>query len=263
MMIRKILALLLIIAGVYVYAQEAQKDENKEETIPLKGGALYDDRFEIEKFSFYKKYAPSGKGEILEMYFDVVNNTDKKIDFKAYVFGICERNMVPEERKYKGGYPEWRKRDFEEESFFIHNFYSVPSLEKEKVREWAIDTRVSLNEKRDEKTKLDLNKEEMQKDYVVKLIDYISYAEKNIDSGIDLTLRGNEASEETAKSSIKGPSYQLFQNPRKTTVITQLLSKFRKDYSYFNQIGIILYDKEQKKVVYRQFFKINKKLKIR
>lgn len=266
MKIKKLVALLLILTGAYVYSQAAQNNEEdtkKKDAMPLKGGSLYDDRFGIENFSFYKKYASNGKGEILEMYFDLVNHTDNKMDFKVFIFGICERNKVSKEREFKGGYPKWRKRDFEKEAHIIHNFHSIPSIDKEKVKEWAIDTRIRLNEKRDEKEKLSLNKEAMQENYDVKLIDYISYAEENIETGIDVTLRGNEESLETAKTSIGGSGYQMFQNPRKTTIISHLFSKFRKDYSYFNRIGLIIYDKELKKVVYRQFFRIDADLKIR
>ncbi len=268
MKIKITMALLVMMSGYILYAQAPDKKNEDDsakagETIPLKGGSLYDERFGLEKFSFYKKYASSGKGEILEMYFDIVNHTDQKVNLKMYVFSVCEKDKVTPQRDYKGGYPNWRKRDFERESIIIRNFYSIPELDKEKVKEWAIDTRIELNNQREEKEKLSMNKETMMKSYDVDLIDYISFAEKNIENGVDVLLRGSEESQETAKTSIGGDNYQMFQNPRKTTIIAHMFSKFRKDYSFFNRIGVILYDVDQKKVVYRQFFVINPNMKIR
>ncbi|MCS6984102.1 MAG: hypothetical protein NZM25_03100 [Leptospiraceae bacterium] len=240
----------VLLFSFLLYAQDAKKEEKV-----LAGGSVYDERFEVNNLFYRKKYAPSGRGEVLELSFDIENKVEYSIPLKLFIVGFYEKDLVDPQYRQRVEYPKWRERDFEKEKFEIVQFDSLPRLNQEEVSKWAAKNRgEELTE-----TKSESDKKKRKYSYQ-KFLDYISYIEAHPEMGIDVPLQGWENSTTISK---KEANYNIVSSALKTSVWAQLYARYRHDRKFFNHLGIILYDNEDKKIAYRQFLKFNRPFRIR
>lgn len=219
--------------------------DNKDSEVKLSAGVARDERFSVDNLYFFRRYAPSGRGELLEVTFDINSNVELDIPLKLFVIGFYERDRTDEGHRRFIDYPVWRERDFEKESNKITFFDSIPAIEHEKVDQWNAERRGE--EKKEEEN--DKMKRWRKTDYQ-QFLDYVLYINNNPEEGIDFKLQGLKNTQQVVH---RKDAYNIVEEPLKTTVFAQLYSRFKTNRIFFNRLGLILYDTEQEKIVYRQF----------
>ncbi len=114
---RKGILILFVGSFMGIYSQREKEENPSIQSIPIQAGLVRDERFSVKNYSFGRRFSPKGNGEYLEVYFDVINNTDEELQFKMFVFAFYEISKAKDSsyRKFVP-YPRWRKRDFEEEA---------------------------------------------------------------------------------------------------------------------------------------------------
>ena len=218
-------------------AQTKKKKTQKENVDRFDyGGAKYNKKLSVSNYSFSRKFASHGKGEFLELSFDIQNKMDENVNLKMYIIGFYQSDKsVSQERKWIG-YPEWRKRDIDKEQEVIYHLDSIPKIDKGKI---------------------DPDKKGLY-EYPT-FTQYLKYLAENADTGLALKLPGLEG---TKEGLITGSNYNITMSPLKTTVFAKLYSPYGSQKYQFNYLGVVLYDTDLNEIVYRQFLKFNTKLKI-
>ncbi len=248
----KISALVLLLALNFtpILSQEGETPAQENKGKISSTGAVYSEYLGLENFDFWKKIAPSGRGEFLELSFDVVNKTDVNIPLRMFIIGFHETDEKIESlhRKYNE-YPVWRTYDIDAEKKKIVFFQSIPEIATSDVSAWK-------GKEVPEEQKMS----RWRKPVYESFIDYVNYIEQNPDAGIEIPLQGME---NTETKNLKTDIYNVVSKSQKTTVWANLYSRRAATQRFFNHVGIILYDTEEKKVIFRQFYTINDKIKIR
>lgn len=240
-------------------------------TYSVAGGSTFDERFDVKNVYFSKGIAPSGKGEILHVTLDIVNNDYENIPLKFYLVAFYETDLVAENkaRKYNK-YPTWRHRDLDAEIKKIIRFESIPEVEHAAVEDWRKNRDAQVRKaqgeeepKKEEKPKSDdAKKNEAKKRKIAyqNFLDYVSYIESAMgEKGIDIKLQGMENSK---SETVQEMNYTTVSRAMKASIWGQLYSRYTPKRRFFNHFGLVLYDTEQKKVVYRQFYNFKRKLRI-
>lgn len=236
----------------FLQAQEEEpankETENTSEYHNVSGGSVYSDDLEVENIYFWKSFAPSGRGEFLEFSFDIVNKTDVDIPLKLFVVGFFETDETESKHRMYIEYPEWRERDYDAEQKKIVFLESIPEVSPEEVSKWA-----GVEVKEEEKTR------RKRRTTYQSFLDYINYIEQNPDAGVDVMLQGME---NTTTQTNEGDNYNVVSKSLKTSIWTHLYSRRKSDQRFFNHVGVVLYDVEEKKVIYRQFFTFTGKFNV-
>ena len=200
--------------------------------------------FDVKNVSFSRRYGSAGKGEVLQVGFEVHNKTSKRVDLKLFVVGFHEKDNVDPVRRWRIEYPRWRVKDFDKEDLHIVLLDSVPTIERKRV-----DPNINAD---DEFT-------------FPRFIEYVQYLDKNPANGIPFKVYGLEDMPPTTLKPAdlkKGNNYQIVNAKFKTNVTTLLFSKYKPGHKFFNYIGIIIYD-SQNKTAFRHFYRLKYKIKIR
>ena len=232
-------------------------------------GRVYDDRFLVKNMTFRKYYDTNGLGDNLEANFDIENLTDDTIGLTAFFIAFYERNYT--DRPNHGGksYPRWGY--FEEKAPRITYADSIPFIEKNSV----FDTNEGSRS----------DKKQFKRYEYPSFMQYNNYMSSHMEQGVKLNLYGldDEIKERSKayciskdKKSIvacdaknrpaAGPSKPNVYTEMlrlKTTVYLRLFSRYRAKQEFFNHFGIVLYDENEKKVVYRQFLRFKTPFRVR
>lgn len=200
------------------------------------GGNVVDSDIQVSNFSFSRRYAEDGRGEYLDVFFDVKNYTTDSQQLEFYVIGLWEKDAVDARKRDRIPYPAWRKRDYDKEKLDIIFADSVPVLDKS-----AIDPEAKG-----------------KTDYPA-MMEYINWMEKNPGTGSPFTLLGIENTKEELKS---GARFNITSKSLMSTVFARLYTRYSLRYYLFNHIGVIIRNVTTKKTVYRQFFNFKHNLKL-
>lgn len=238
----KVLYLLLFwMVVVFIQPSFAQEDEGdhgaKEEKteLPTEGGALNNQTLFVKNFSFFRKASPDGRGEQLEIFFNIINAKEKSRNLAVTVVAFNEKDHTDNPMRKYIEYPKWRTVDLDKRLKMINRFRSVPEIDKS-----VIDP----NKKGD--------------DEYPNFLEYTDYISKNPQSGIKIPLQGyREAKliEEQTKD------YNLISKSLDSAVFVRFFKEydyFQKKNDFFNYIGIFIYDVDMGELVYRQFFHFTK-----
>jgi len=239
----------------------------------FENGSVQDERFEVSNFSFRKGFASHGKGEYLDIYFQVDNKTDEKLKMKVFVVGFWEDNRTHTRFRKYVKYPKWRNRDYEKEVKDIVFLDSKPLIPKKDVFDFIKQNKpkTMLNQKTfkivDSKTykMTEVTGGEKLKYYQYPdMKDYITYIAANPTKGIEFTLFGMESKELKKDSDfiVNKNDFTFLFSSIKTSVFTKLYSKYRADRKFFNHLGIFFYDVKNKKICYRQIVRFKRKFKV-
>ncbi|MCB1199406.1 MAG: hypothetical protein KDK41_02075 [Leptospiraceae bacterium] len=256
--IKKVLLLFLIPFSLLL------SQESGSEGFTISGGSRYDERFDVKNIYFSKRIAPSGKGEMLNVTMDIENLSEETIPLKFYLVAFYETDLSLENkhRKYNG-YPEWRKRDLDAEIKKIVRFESIPAVDHAAVAEWRKNRDEQVRKAQGEEPKEDTKETDESKKRKIayqNFLDYVNYIEKNMgDSGIDILVQGMENSK---AQTLTEANYTTISQALKSSIWGQIYSRYTTQRKFFNHFGVVLYDTDEKKVVYRQFFNFKRKMKI-
>lgn len=238
-------------------------------------GSIRDDRVSVENVGYWKNTAANGKGEYIEFTFDIHNKSADTIPLKMFVLAFNEKDLVDAEARKFVAYPRWRKFDEDKMKHQLVLFNSIPEIKHDEVAAYAKkkDEAVSKaaglkpRERETSTTSASGKKKTTLQDFV----DYVSYLHENPTAGIDVSLQGFEnavfnvkCEGKTGKKECeeKRTSYTIEEKALKVNVWGKLLSPYNGERKFFNHLGIVLYDVDAKKIVYRQFYRFEGKFKV-
>jgi len=217
----------------------------------------------VNNFSLLKNYAASGRGEFLNVSFNLVNKTNKTKEYQIYVLAGWEEDE-------KVAYPSrWRKGDPQ---------IGIHLLRFQKLSPEPIDDKVVLGDKAFEERenlryKAQINELPLR-DYDNELTfeGYDHYLIKNQDKALKLKVYGDEAppkSEQILSNieykkeeidrdvnySTEKHTYTIQSTKFNTTLTTHHYSQYREDYKFFNKVLVLIFDPTRpaaKKLVFRK-----------
>lgn len=272
-MLRK-LAFFLLFTVAALIAQDADKKNTEARAEQPAGGRIRDERIAVENVSFWKKNATDGKGDYLELSFDIVNKTEDPIPLKMFLIAFNERDLVDKEYRRFVEYPKWRVFDEDKKMHKLILFDSIPAINHQEVAAFARKKEEAIAKSGGFKPRIDEEESTGNKKKVTlkKFLQYVQYIHENPNSGIDILLQGYEntnynikcASEAKAGKEClkKKGAYLIEEKALKANVWAKLLARYTVDKKFFNHLGIVLYDPEAKKIVHRQFYSISGRFKI-
>ena len=224
---------------------------------------LVDARFKITNFNLDRRYAGNGRGEFLDVVFDVNNLTSENVRLFAYVIAFYETDAVNERERNWVPYPVWRDRDYPSEQFLIHHITITP----EDIPETSV-WNPSDSDYIDYATTITRMRESVAGNVPVPDVrppfwKYIEYINSHPTQGLEFTLYGDKGPtpDKVVQSNFPRPTpeeqkirihenlykhkYTLQNNRRVTIFRSHHYSKFRADYKFFNRVAILLYDAEK------------------
>lgn len=259
-------------------AQDAGKKSSSEQPAPASqaaAGLIRDDRISVENVSFWKKNATDGKGDYLEVSFDIMNKTEDPIPLKMFLIAFNERDLVDKEYRRYVEYPKWRVFDEDKKLHKLILFDSIPTINHEEVaafarkKEEAVAKNGGFKPREDAE---DITETKKKKTTLKQFLHYVQFIHENPNSGIDILLQGYENTNHNIKCAGEAKTgkkclekkgvYLIEEKALKVNVWAKLLARYTVDKKFFNHLGLILYDTESKKIVHRQFYSINGRFKI-
>ena len=191
--------------------------------------------YEIERPDFVRRYSTDGRGETLEVIFDIKNKKNQEFNLKMFIVALYETNkeefIYPKDKPYK----KWRKRNFNKETRGILLADSLPKIDKNKLQ------------------KPDKNGIGFTTFYF-----YNKYIEDNPELGIPFTLYGRQGSKFLEKK-----DHTIRMTHSKTNISVKFHVPYENQDRFYNRIGVMIYDSSLKKIVYKQFYKFNSTFKHR
>lgn len=216
-------------------AQGQDTEQKKEEQYATEGGSLDNLTLAVKNFSYYRKVSPDGRGELLEVFFDIANAEENTRNLAVTVVAFYEKDSTDNPMRKYIEYPKWRKVDLDKRLKNIVRFGSVPAFEKTAV-----------------------NSEKKGKNEFPDFLEYTDYISKNPQSGLKVPLQGYSDAkliEEQTKD------YNMLSKSLQTSLFVRFFKGydyFHKKDDFFNYVGVFIYDVDQEKLVYRQFFHFTK-----
>jgi hypothetical protein len=258
-MLRKLIFFTLTAAPL-VFAQDNASKVSPPDA-QAAGGQIRDERVSVENLSFWKKNATDGKGDYLELTFDIVNKTEDSIPLKMFIIGFNEKDLVDGEYRRYVEYPKWRHFDEDKQMHKIVLFNSIPEIKHEDVAAYARkkEETVAKNGGFKPREEPAAPAGAKNKTTLKQFLHYVQYVHEKPESGVDILLQGFEDAKFTRKIE---KTYRIEEKALRTNVWGKLLSRYRVDRKFFNHVGLVLYDTEAKKIVHRQFYSIKGRFKI-
>ncbi len=187
------------------------------------------ENYEIERPDFVRRYSTDGKGETLEVIFDIKNKKNQEFNLRMYVVALYETNkedlIYPKDKPYRA----WRKRNLNKEARGILLGDSLPKIDKNKLQ------------------KPDKNEIGFATFY-----SYNKYMEDNPELGIPFTLYGKQGSK-----FVEEKDHAIRMTRSKTNINVKFFVSYEDQDRFYNRVGVMIYDSSLKKIVYKQFYKFN------
>lgn len=275
-MVRKI-AFALFFSAAALLAQDQPKKAPADQPgadSQIAGGLVRDDRLTIDNLTFWKKSSPDGKGDYLELTFEITNKTEDAIPLKMFLIGFNERDLVDKEYRRLVEYPKWRPFDEDKKLHKLILFDSIPALKPEEVSAFVRkkEEAIARNSGAKPREEADDNAGAKKKPTLRQFLQYVQFIHENPNTGIDVLLQGFENTNYNLKCSSeaktgrkcleKKGSYLIEEKALKANVWGKLLARYSLDKKFFNHVGLVLYDTEARKVVHRQFYRVRGRFKI-
>ncbi len=130
----------LLFAPVYIsmamlstvlFAQEPQPAQPEKQTgevtkISFVPEAQQDPRFHVTEPTFDIRMDSQGRGEILDVVFEIQNNTKERVDLYGYVIAFRETDAVDNAARGWIPYPSWRKHDPSRSTYLVRGIKITP-----------------------------------------------------------------------------------------------------------------------------------------
>ena len=165
-----------------------------------------------------RRYDYQGKGEVLEVIFDVKNKTLDTLDLKLFLLGFHQKDGINSKYRKLVPYPSWRKRDLDKYNFKIVFLDSIPKINPSDV------ARIGA---------LSSSGEEEKNNKYAGFLSYIRHIEKNSDSGIPFKLYSLENIPITKTKEM--PFYKITE----VRALTNIVGMFYMKYGLNGQFNFI------------------------
>jgi len=224
-----------------------------------------DPNLDVRNINYLKTYASSGRGEFLNVTFDLINKSNVTKEYLVYVLALHEA-VVPVP------YPSnWRADDPQK---------NIKIIKFQKLSPELLDDKTVIGEKTTTdmanlKYKSVLNQSLNRLDEPA-LDNFINYLIKNPDKALKVKVFGNEspAKSEFITSNLstvkeerdrdvnyatENHTWTIQNNKFTTTVTTHHFSLYRNNYLFFNKILVLVFDpsRPNQKLVYRSLQTLN------
>ncbi len=183
-----------------------------------------DARITLGDASFVKRLATDGLGQVLDVTFEIYNNTDRDIKLNLVMVAFHETTLVDATHRGLVEYPKWRKRDLEAEVKYIVMHDVTPDIE------------------RDTFTQTDMH------DYASfpSFLDLLLYLDENPGTGVNFILPGTQSG---SLERMEASNLVLDMQPMKTSVWAKFRMGFDARNRFFNYYGVVVTDPESGKVI--------------
>ncbi|NBU96916.1 MAG: hypothetical protein EBS19_01675 [Spirochaetia bacterium] len=224
-----------------------------------------DPNLEVRNINYLKNYASSGRGEFLNVTFDLINKSEKTKEYLVYVLALHEA-VVPVP------YPSNWRADDPQKNIKIIKFQK---LSPELLEDKTVIGEKTTTDMANLKYKSILNESLNRLDEPT-LDNFINYLIKNPDKALKVKVFGNESptkaeyitsnlstlKEERDRDvnyATENHTWTIQNNKFKTTVTTHHFSLYRNDYLFFNKILVLVFDpsRPNQKLVYRSLQTLN------
>lgn len=259
-----------------------------------------DSRIVVSNFNMDRRYASNGRGEFLDVIFDVYNQTSEAIDIYGFVLAFYETDAVLKEAREVIPYPSWRINDPDSSRFLVH-FITITPLDIQPDEVWKVldpEIKVSFESiiARMRNRPVSLG----PIDHVrPPFWGYLTYISQKPTQGLRFKLYGEagpgskaeglqtnyipptpEEKKSWMHKTLPQHKYTLEHSRRHTVFRSHHYSPFRANYKFFNMVSVLLFDaakaealEEQNKnpqpgqerinpLVYKQNYRIAREMKV-
>ncbi|MCS7204393.1 MAG: hypothetical protein NZ853_01710 [Leptospiraceae bacterium] len=262
--------------------------------------SIEDPRIEVREISLDRRFSPDGKGEFLDIMFNIENMTNQKIDLYVWVIAYYETDAVDKEERLIVPHPTWRVYD-PDKRFFLTRYIKITPRDIPTDKIWSPADP-------DHKTYFDVIKRMRNAVGHMKLIEdiyppvwkYVSYIMRYPTQGLPVILYGDlgptpdklmftnyipPTPEEKRTKIFKNfveHTYTVEYARRRTIFRSHHYSPYRPNFYFFNMFRILIFDANQAQVfeeqaqrplregespanpvMYHRIFSISKEIKIR
>jgi hypothetical protein len=88
--------------------------------------SMEDPKISVTDVSVDRRFSPDGKGEILDIFFNIDNNTSERIDLFVWVIAYYETDAVEKEERRIVPYPTWRVYDPDKRTYLTRFIKITP-----------------------------------------------------------------------------------------------------------------------------------------
>jgi len=88
--------------------------------------SMEDPKISVTEVSVDRRFSPDGKGEILDIFFNIDNNTSERIDLFVWVIAYYETDAVEKEERRIVPYPTWRVYDPDKRTYLTRFIKITP-----------------------------------------------------------------------------------------------------------------------------------------
>ncbi len=225
--------------------------------------ALIDPRFTVSHFNLDRRFSGNGRGEFLDVVFDLNNSTSKPVRLYVWVVAFYETDAVNERKRNWVPYPGWRDRDYPAEENLVHHITITPQDIPDEIvwnvddPDWHKQTTII------ERMRNGLAGDVPYPDVHPPFWKYLQFIIMNPTKGLEFTLYGDTSPtpDKIVQSNFPQPTpeeikiglhknlfkhkYTLQHTRRKTIFRSHHYSGFRADYKFFNRVAILVFDADR------------------
>lgn len=262
--------------------------------------SIEDPRINITEVSADKRFSPDGRGEILDIFFNIDNNISETIDIYIWVIAYYETNAVDKEERRIVPYPVWRIQD-PDKRFFITRFIKITPKDIPIDKIWTPeDPDYKKYHQVIERMRNTVGHLKVIGDVYPPIWKYVSYIMRYPTQGIPAILHGDQGptldkllftnyippSPEEKRTKIfkhiPDHTFTINYNRRRTIVRSHHYSPYRADFKFFNMFRILIFDANKAKqfeeqasrelkegevpvesIMYHRIFYLNKDIEVR
>lgn len=262
--------------------------------------SIEDPRITITDVSVDRRFSPDGKGEIMDIFFNIDNNLSESIDVYIWVLAYYETDAVDKEERKIVPYPEWRVMD-PDKRFFITRFIKITPKDIPPEKVWTPeDPDYKKYHQVIERMRNAVGHMKVISDIYPPVWKYVSYIMRYPTQGIPAVVYGDQGptldkllftnyvpptpEEKTTKifKHIPDHSFTINYSRRRTIVRSHHYTPYKANFKFFNMFRILIFDANKAKqyeeqasrelkegeipvesIMYHRIFYLNKDIKIR
>ncbi len=262
--------------------------------------SMEDPKISVTDVSVDRRFSPDGKGEILDIFFNIDNNTSERIDLFVWVIAYYETDAVEKEERRIVPYPPWRVYDPDKRTY-ITRFIKITPKDIPIDKIWnPEDPDYQKYHNIIKRMRNVVGNLKVIGDVYPPVWKYVSYIMRYPTQGVPTIMYGDlgptpdkllftnyipptpEEKRTKIFKHIPEHSFTINYNRRRTIFRSHHYSDYRADYYFFNTFRILIFDANKAKqfeeqasrelqqgekpidaLMYHRIFFINREMKIR
>jgi len=262
--------------------------------------SMEDPKISVTDVSVDRRFSPDGKGEILDIFFNIDNNTSERIDLFVWVIAYYETDAVEKEERRIVPYPTWRVYDPDKRTY-ITRFIKITPKDIPIDKIWnPEDPDYQKYHNVIKRMRNVVGNLKVIGDIYPPVWKYVSYIMRYPTQGVPTIMYGDigptpdkllftnfipptpEEKRTKIFKHIPDHTFTINYNRRRTIFRSHHYSDYRADYYFFNTFRILIFDANKAKqfeeqanrelkqgekpidaLMYHRIFFINREMKIR